>query len=295
MRILLTSISCMLCCGIAHAESLKAVLNVPTAAIAGDDVVIDTTRSTGNILKRHIKVEQFKDGQYTAPKRDMVDYGTGENGEMNYANPKPRCRTFSGTYRVTLLLIDKEGDYAETTAMMTFNSEDCPPSPCPPAPDCPDCPVCPKPEPKPPQPEPDTFAPPPLPTPNVQGSYGVGNQVAKAVQDVYRLRIAGKPANEHMAIYRQWAAEVDQAAGIADSIWSQIEAGAINSVMQIKPVMPSGVGWDIASSVLSKLVLDTYKANPNKLKLSLTGGITAKDEWVEFLKTEFSGGIRAAK
>ncbi|MEM4359829.1 MAG: hypothetical protein QXT45_04815 [Candidatus Bilamarchaeaceae archaeon] len=282
---------------------LKAKVNVPSHVWAGEDVYLDSSESTGQIIKRHWKITRNPPIQPGRKHFDDTD------------PVKPRLFSFPGEYIIVLTVVDSEGDIDTARVTLTIKSEDVDQSgkdegrsdkvdpPPPPRPPEPDIPPAPNPAPD-PVPTPTPPAPPKpdvLPPPNVpQGTYSVSQSIARIVQDVLYAKQREVDLNSSNAASllsearARWSAEVDEVAQAAEVLASKIAAGAIKSILEAKIDAPKTTGWDVAATKISNLILDTYKANKGKLKLSVTGGIEAPSEWASLIR-EIVVGIRGAK
>lgn len=280
---------------------LKAVVIAPQVADAGSDIFLDSSGSTPEtILKRHWRV--------TAVPPTAIVPG---RKQFDLTDPvKPRLMSYPGKYTVELTIVGSDGELDSTEVVIDIKAPttaDCPP----PVP-CPECPICPKPNPSPsPSPSPTPIPvpvpvpvppnPAPLPKPNPPADkYGLAKPTAEIAQAVLLAKYAAVPlaaadrAAQFDAAKQQWSSEVDQLSATSQSVAAQIAAGTLKSIMDVKIDGPKTPGWQVATTALSALVLDTYTKHKSELKLSLTGQIEAPAEWAEAVRG-LDAGFKAAK
>lgn len=258
----------------ASAESLKAVVIAPQKATPGEDVFLDSSGSTGDIIKRHWSLS-------AVPPTAIV---LGRK-QFDQSDPvKPRLLSFAGVYTVKLIVVSKDGELSETEVVVDLGQ----PTICPPPIPCPACPEFPPP--RPPEPTPIVPVPPtptPTPTPAPEpgvpaGEFGIAPKVAEIVKGI---------------VDTDKATNAKKLADAADALAAQIAAGTQTDAQGVLVKFGEGIkvlqspAWSAAAPKFTTAVAVTYGIHKLKLKVGLTGVILDTQGWATLVR-ECGAGVR---
>jgi hypothetical protein len=175
----------------ATAEQPKIVFNGPVAAVAGEDIVLDISQSTGKPDRWHWSVPTARSGRKSF---ELLDGGQ-----------RLRLHSYAGLHIIRVIVSNEDGwDELEHRCVVTCADQPLPPAPAPlpqplptpptplPTPEPTPLPVPPQPLPTPPQPAPQP------PTPD--GEFGIGPELVRMARKINRPADCKRVAREALGL-----------------------------------------------------------------------------------------------
>lgn len=249
---------------VSQAEPLKAVLVVPPSAVAGSDIYLDASQSTGDIEHYLIFADLIDSAGRVSKKGDIVPATD---------KAKPRLRSFAGRWRVRLIVVASDGRYDETESVCAITAPDCP-DPMPPTPG--------------PQPKPDPGPLPPPPAPNPP----TPPRPDEPVLPIGEFNIA-RPIYDLVKTIKSptLAADAQKLAASVDGIAAQLAAGTLNDTQSEVNQIAAAVKalpqpWQEKLPEVGAILQKTVRAN--LLKMS---DVKMRQK----LYGEISAGLKAVK
>jgi hypothetical protein len=177
-----------------YAEQPKIVFNGPVAAVAGEDIVLDISQSTGKPDRWHWSVPTARAGRKSF---ELLDGGQ-----------RLRLHSYAGLHVIRVIVSNEDGwDELEHRCVVTCADQPLPPAPTPqpspgplpqptpgplPTPEPTPLPVPPQPQPTPPQPAPQ----PPIP----DGEFGIGPELVRMARKINRPADCKRVAREALGL-----------------------------------------------------------------------------------------------